>query len=145
MTGKFAALRAAFATDKAKESDGTWVDYMDGISVKVRRSTHPMFKKAMRKAFRRFKHMGSALTPEQEDIIKNEAVANGLIVDWKIGEDTPFTPDAALEVFIELPDFRRWCEEQGDDVDNFKDEREADLGNSSASSPGIASGEAQND
>lgn len=140
MDPDFSAIVAAFGTNQSKESEGVWCEYSDTISVKLRRSTSPIFRKELRKAFKRFRHMGSALTPEQEDIIKAEAVAKGLVTDWKITNGPDFTAETAQAAFNKAPDFRRWCEEQGDDVDNFKDDRETDLGNSSASSLGSDSG-----
>ncbi len=129
-TANMKALAAAFGTNRKLESEGSWVEYGPDIKVCVRRTTDPVYKLALRKAFKRFKHMGSALTPEQEELIKDQAAANGLIVDWKIEGMGPFTPETALEAFKAQPDFRRWCEEQGDDRDNFKGDADADLGNS---------------
>lgn len=137
----FAALAAAFGTNKEAEADGAWQTYNDKIAVQLRRDTDPRFRKAIRHAYKRFKHMGSSILPEQEDTVKDEAVAKALITDWKV-DGVPFSPEAALAAFKQFPDFRRWCEDQAGDVENYKDDLEADKGNSSASSRGSASGEA---
>lgn len=142
MADDFSALDAAFATDRQAEADGVWAEYSPDVKVRVRRSTNPLFKLALRKAFKRFRHMGSGMLPEQEDIVKDEAVASALIVDWSIkGVDSPYTPEAGLALFKRLPDFRRWCEDQGDDIDNFKNDANADGEKSSGSSNGSGNGD----
>lgn len=128
-------LRRNFGTDPVKEEQGARCEYADGIAVWTRRSNHPIARAALRKAFKRFQHLGKSLGPEHEKIIYDEAVANGYITRWE-GLGADYTPERALAAFKATPDFRQWIQDQADDVDNFKLTIEADLGNSSATSTG---------
>ena len=111
---------------------------MDGIAVTLRRAKHPLAKKAVRKAFKRFRHMGSELTPEQDEIIRREAIANGVVIDWE-GVGVPFTPENAVAVFEAMPDFLDWVETESSSKENFALAVEADKAALGFTAPGTAS------
>lgn len=140
----FDKLRKHFGTDQAKERDGAWQTYPGtDIEARIRRSTHPEFTKALRKHFKKIRHLpAEAITPEMEKDIKMKAAAEALVVDWKIGEDMPCNAESVLSAFKEMPDFYAWVESEADNFENYRLlEVEADAAPLSPSSNGSTSGE----
>ena len=153
---KFAGtpLSKAFKTDKALEENGVWRDHESGICVKVRRSSRPEHKRALRKYYRPFQHL-THVDPKDELLIKQRAGAEELVADWgvrgKDGEILPLTDgegntirptqENVLEAFKDMPDFFNWVTEEADTFEHYRLGAVEDAGkNSSTGSDGTGNG-----
>lgn len=168
-TSRFAGSKLAkgFLTDKGAENNGVWRFHADsGILAKIRRSTLPEHKRALRKHYRPFANM-TRIDPTDEQRVKMKAAAEILVADWAIailddlgqpkknpdgtfqteplvdGQENPIlaTQDTILEAFTEMPDFFQWVTEEADTFEHYRVEAvQASGGNSPPSSAGNGSG-----
>lgn len=110
-----------YKTDRAAETEGTWVaiDKEEGIWVKVRRFNSPAARALRGELDVEF---GKDLKSEDADVVEkaNEKLmtrmlAKAIIVDWSgiSDEDAngneveiPFSPDTSEDVLLKYPDFR---------------------------------------
>lgn len=117
---KLTDIKKTFATDKSAEADGVWKTYPGTeIKVRIRRSTHEIYRKELRKQYRRFKQLGDNMPPAVEDEIRQKAAAHALVTDWNV-EDLPCTPDNVYAQFAEMPDFYKWIEGEADQFENYR-------------------------
>jgi hypothetical protein len=111
-----AGFRDRYNTDKNLEEEGVWVDYGDGLKVKVRRLSSKTSRDVRRKLEKpysaqfRNREMPDAL---QEELL-NKQVAQAIVLDWEGVEDPdgkdgamlPYSQDNVLRMVKEFPDFR---------------------------------------
>jgi hypothetical protein len=108
-----------YATDKKAETEGTWIDLGEGLKVLIRRANSKA-SKAVRKRLEKpyLTMLRKDILPENiQEQINNRHVAEGILLGWEGVTDEkdkaiPFSVDAAIAVFTDLPDFR-------DDIVNF--------------------------
>lgn len=87
-----ASLRKRYNTDTSLEEEGVWVDYGDGLQVKVRRLNSKHSRDVRRKLEKpyaaqfRSRDMPDSL---QEELL-NKQMAQSIVVDWK-GVEDPYT------------------------------------------------------
>lgn len=141
-------LFKAFKTNSTLESDGIWLEYGqnskgDPIRVRIARAggTNVRFSKVLERLTRPHKkaiEMG-LLDNETAQKLFQEAYAEAVVLDWQGVEDEndqqiPFSKDAAVKLFQDLPDWFRDIKEQADNVQLFREHlRSSDLGNSGMS------------
>ena len=137
----FSAIQKGFGTDKAAEADGIWKTHHEtGIRVRLRRTTHALYKTALRKHFKRVKHLAANMPPEIEADVKAKAAAEGMVTDWEVA-GVPYSQGAVLAAFKQFPDFYQWCEEEAENFENYRlQEVEEDAAPLSPSSNGPTSG-----
>jgi hypothetical protein len=117
---KLSDIKKAFGTDKAKEHNGVAKTYPGTeIEVSIRRATHEIYRKELRKQYRRFKQLGDNMPPAVEDEIKMKAAATALVTGWNI-EDQPCTPENVYQQFADNPDFYKWVEGEADQFENYR-------------------------
>lgn len=154
------ALHKGFATDHDAERKGVWrTHHESGIHVRIRRSTLPEHKRALRKHYKPFAHLPQ-LDPVQELLVKQKAAAETLVADWGIrivdsetgaetieplrdAEGSTIQPsqDNILQSFIEMPDFFRWVSEEADTWEHYRIEAvKESTGNSPPTSDGTTNG-----
>jgi polyhydroxyalkanoate synthesis regulator phasin len=108
-------LTSKYGTDLALEEDGEWVDYGDGVKVKVARWGNQSFMKRMEALQKPHRYMidRGSLPPETDKKIVDTLIAEAIIIDWEgvelDGKKLPHTIDNALTVLAreDLKDFRR--------------------------------------
>jgi len=107
-------LRARFASDEAKEEEGVWADFGDGIRVKIRRFKSRLVQETQRKLHKPFADVvrrGPLPDHIAEDLML-KLMAQAVIADWEIPGDeeddppVPNTVEAKLQLLKELPEFR---------------------------------------
>lgn len=126
-------LDKLFKSDINLEKEGVWFEIAEGIQFRVRRFGGSNFeiKKAMTKYYKPYsKLIERGLLPEaKEKEIYTKAFIDACIVEWKgveiDGEITPFSFDAALKLFKELPELLETLMEHSQSSDHYKE----DLGN----------------
>lgn len=87
-----------YNTDKGLEEEGVWVDYGEGLQVKIRR----LNSKASRDCRRKLEKPYAAQFRQREmpdslqEKLLNQQVAKAIVVDWK-GVPNPDKPDQMLD------------------------------------------------
>ena len=105
-------LLARFSTDTDAEEMGRWVDFGDGIRIRIRRIRSQKsieVRKELDKPYANDLRRGALADSVAEDLLIKQ-VAAGVISAWEgidIGDgDLPYTPDNAYKVLKLLPDLR---------------------------------------
>lgn len=113
------SFRDLYATDKAAETDGTWVELGEGVKVMLRRANSKKSKDVRKRLEKPYISMlrRDTLPDHIAEQITARHVAEGILIDWKgvtdeKGKEIKFSPEAAYEICLEFPDFR-------DDIINF--------------------------
>jgi hypothetical protein len=105
-----------YKTDRKAEEDGQWVDFGDGVRVKVRRLNSAKSREVRRRLEKPYVNQfrGGREYPEslQEELM-NKQLSEGIVVDWEgvpdpadVSKPLPCTPDNVLRVINLFPDFR---------------------------------------
>jgi hypothetical protein len=126
-------LFARFATDQDKEESGVWVDFGEGIKVKVRRlksRASQDARKELDKPFANEIRRGKLSTDVAEDLLIKQ-IAWGVIADWQGVDDEngtplPYSREAAYQILKKLPDFRDEVFAVSVDSEGFKAQDNAD-------------------
>lgn len=104
-----------YNTDKKLEEDGVWIDFGDGLKVKVRRLSSKHSRETRRKLEKPYvaQFRNREMPDSLQDEILNKQVATSIIVDWEgvPNPDNPkemlvFSPDNALDMIKKFSDFR---------------------------------------
>lgn len=104
-----------YATNKDLEEDGVWVDYADGLKVKLRRmnsvksrETRRRLEKPYTKGFR-----GQDMPETLQEELLNKQLSEAIVVDWEgvpnpdnPKEMLPCTPENVFRMVSQFPDFR---------------------------------------
>lgn len=109
--GKFSER---YATDTKIEEDGQWVDFGEGVKVKVRRLNSKFSRDVRRKLEKPYTAMykGRDMPDSLQEELMIKQLAQGIVVDWEGVEDPdtdkplPFSSDNAMKVFVAYKDFR---------------------------------------
>lgn len=138
---KNSVLAKGFATNKEAERDGLWKTHPEtGARVKLRRTTHTLYKAALRRHFKKIRHLGQNVPPELENDVKYRAGAEAMVTDWEV-PGVPHSQENVLAAFKEFPDFYDWCEEEAGSFENYRVQAvEEDAGPLSPSFDGIENG-----
>lgn len=122
-------FKKIFGTDKAKETDGTWVNIAPDVSIKVRRAgprnkAFSFEQSKMLRPFLRQIQFGT-IDPTIMREINAKLFAKHIITDWKgvlvDGKPLKFTPEKFQEFALEYPDFLNVVVEAASDLQNFQD------------------------
>lgn len=109
---KKATLWGKFATDNDREENGVWVNFGDGIRVKVRRMKSRISqetRKELEKPYLADIRKGG-ITEEQAKEMLLQQISQAIISDWegvtdKDGATLPCTPAAKYNILKALPEF----------------------------------------
>lgn len=126
-----------YATDKTLEEEGVWVDFGDGIMVKIARITSKKSKELRRRLERPLvrKSRGGELSIDQLEYLMTEQLSQAVVQDWKgvtdeNGNELPCTPDNCRTILNKFPDFREDIATVSLEKETFRAERhEEELGN----------------
>jgi superfamily II DNA helicase RecQ len=125
--------------DRNLMEDGAKVDFGGGFFVTVRHFSSKKVEAVRAKKMQEMKVMGrnKQLNPEQQRDLTHHVIAHGVLVNWEGGDAPAFTPEKAIEVFKERPEFLDDVVTASTSYETFRDELvEEASGNSSASSSG---------
>lgn len=132
-------LYQKFSTNPDAETAGVWVNYGDGLEIKLRRAggRNKKFADALDAVTRRNKRridLGS-LPEDEAKRIMAEIYADAVVVEWKgvtgpDGVEIAFTRENVVKVFLDLPEFFRTVQADASAVELFRDDPlEADAKN----------------
>jgi hypothetical protein len=118
---------ARFATDASREEEGVWVDFGDGIEVKVRRLSSKIsrdVRKRLEKPHAEAIRRGPLPESLAEDIL-NRQLAEAIISDWKgvdddNGQPLACTVENKIAILKALPEFRDEIVSISIERDNYK-------------------------
>ncbi len=138
------SLYSQFATDKQAEVDGVWVEYganEDGSipSFKISRMSkaNKKYTKALEKATRPHRR-AIELETMNNDLAERlfmEVFIDTVLLDWKNirgrdGDELAFNKDAAMKLFVELPELYDDLQEKAKKASLFREETlEGESGN----------------
>lgn len=138
------SLYSQFATDKAAEVDGVWVEYganEDGSvpAFKISRMSkaNKKYTKALEKATRPHRR-AIELETMNNDLAERlfmEVFVDTVLLDWKNirtrdGEELALNKDAAMKLFVELPELYDDLQEKAKKASLFREETlEEEAGN----------------
>lgn len=102
-----------YATNETAAEEGVFVDFGDGIQVKVARFDNKQsrdLRRKLEKPYRNILQRNRQLPPELEEKLAIQQIAEAVIKDWKgitdeNGKEIKFTPEAAKEILTKYPDF----------------------------------------
>jgi len=93
-------------TDPTKNEQGIWVDYDDGMRLRVCSTSKRAYEEARESLLRphRRRIRDDRMSPSEIAEVIKPAVARHLLVDWEgledeDGNEIPYTPEKALELF----------------------------------------------
>jgi hypothetical protein len=102
-----------YATNTQIEEDGQWVDFGEGIKVRVRRLNSKFSRDVRRKLEKPYTAMyrGREMPESLQEELMVKQLAQAIVVDWEGVEDEsgktmPFSMDNAVKIFTVYRDFR---------------------------------------
>lgn len=128
--------------DRNLIEDGAEIDFGGGFFVTVR---HVSAKKVDSERAKKIAQMkignrNRQLTPEQSKELMNHVTAHAGIVGWRGGDAPTFSPELAMQIFEERPEFLEDVMTAMTSYETFRDELvEEAVGNSQTSSSGASS------
>lgn len=99
-----------YKTDKTLETEGVWVDFGDGVEVKLTRLNTKAAKEVRRREEKPYARLREIPEDIQEKVL-TRIMAQAVIKEWKgvldeKGKPIPCTAEAVEALLNELPDFR---------------------------------------
>lgn len=124
-------LRKLFGTDAAAETEGVWIDYADGVSMKIARMgganyEYSRYLSAQLKPYK-FQLDKGNLSEEKSKEIMADVIAHCILKDWKgvtdgQGQPIAFSKEAAKEILCQYPELIRDLQVQASDYRRFAQE-----------------------
>lgn len=109
-------------TNKDKETEGVWVDYLDGSRLLIGRMGNAKFKAFVSRKYKGHRmaiDRGDAHADALAETIQVEGYARFILLGWEgvelDGKMQDYTPELGMKVMHEIPDFKA-------DVENFANE-----------------------
>lgn len=114
-------------TDKAMGASGVWVEVLDGVKVKVIATSSAEFKKFAQSQMKPFQSLGIDPTVEDADTLGAKAFALCATKDWEgvevDGQIIPFSTEAALKLYQDIPEFLALVVRAATNLDNFRNKQ----------------------
>lgn len=123
------SLYKIFETDKNIEVDGVWLEYDEGVKIRVARAggANKRYLKAMEKLFRKHRKaiQLDTLPEEKARVLMREVYVDTVILGWegvtdKEGNPMSFNRENCLKLFSDLPDLFNDVQEQAGKIALFK-------------------------
>lgn len=120
-----------FFTDHAMEEEGVWVDFGQGLEVKIRRADSRRSREVFRrlyKPYRKMEEAGNAIPHDDEILIRAKWTAQALVADWKgvtdrKGKAVKFDPEnlkPAIDLLVDARDFQKLINDFADEQETFR-------------------------
>lgn len=114
--------------DKKAQEEGEWVDWRDGVRVKVRSAETAAYSKLhekLQKPYANILRHGGRIPREKTEEILIQCLAECVLVDWDgiiddDGKPIKYTPEKALKFLTEAIDFRDFVTMAAYDRNNFR-------------------------
>lgn len=132
---------ATLRVDKEKEVDGVWMEMGDGCRLLIARANNPKYKQRAKRLQSRVLTRIS-VDPDSDERVVRECVAHHCLLGWEKlyldkKEVGPYTPELALDLFEQFPDFLLFVLSYAQEREAYRTEKlEEAKGNSNGSSSG---------
>ncbi len=124
-------INTAFS-DPQIEAAGVWVDYLDDSKIKIARLGNPAWQTKydlLMRPFRDLERRGRLPVSKQTSLLCQSYIGT-ILLDWEGFErgkkKLPFNEDTAVELLLELIDFRNDVTNYAADAERFKREVDTD-------------------
>lgn len=123
-------LEKTYGTDKDLEKNGVWVEIDDGAQILVARTDNPRYRDMLRAELKPHKKkiQRGTLSQEFQEKLLMKVVAHTVLLDWKgitvKDKAVKYSPEKALELLEEYPDFREDVMEAANTMETFRREIE---------------------
>ncbi len=112
-------------TDKAKINEGIWInDVLPGIDVKLISTSSAEFKKFATDQMKPYHALGAEPSTDEAQRLGAKAFSHCAVKDWRgvelDGVKVDFTPDKALEIFLEIEEFLNAVVRASGNLNNFR-------------------------
>ncbi|MGE4163866.1 MAG: hypothetical protein AB7G23_19230 [Vicinamibacterales bacterium] len=134
-----------FATDAASEEQGQWVDFGDGVELRIASTASRRADRALdrhRAQYHRHYLHGKSI-PLEVRLEADLALAAAVLTDWRgagvtgpDGSPLPYSADAARQLMTDLRELREQVLFVARQAETFRKERVQDLGKTSSPSSG---------
>ncbi len=139
-----------FFTDHTMEEEGVWVDFGQGLEVKIRRSDSRRSREVFRrlyKPYRKMEEAGNAIPHDDEIAIRAKWTAQALVADWKgvtdrKGKAVKFDADnlqPAIDLLVDARDFQKLINDFADEQETFRAQTVEDAAKNSPAPSGSTS------
>ena len=128
-------LKKRFATDKALEDGGAWVDLGEGASIKVARVGNKNYNQLFQRRVKQSR-INLNINPLPEDVSQKfeaiivEAMAETILLGWngmqEDGVEIPYSKENAIKLLTDYKDFRDIVVEHAKNMDTFRSQEIAD-------------------
>lgn len=93
-------------TDTKKAKEGTWIEYLNEVSIKVARSDNDGYVKALNTAVKEYGKKISEMDDEFANSLICGIIAEHILLDWKglkdgDGNDIPYSVEFATELLMD--------------------------------------------
>lgn len=120
-----------FFTDHDREEEGVWVDFGQGLEVKIRRSDSRRSRDVFRrlyKPYRKMEEAGNPIPHDDEILIRAKWTAQALVADWKgvtdrKGKAVKYDSEnlkAAIDLLVDARDFQKLINDFADEQETFR-------------------------
>ena len=101
-------------TDKTKDLEGVWHDYIDGLKFLIARGTNPQAKAYRNRLLKKNNHLVQSGDVAIIEKITNQVMAKHILLDWENLQDVndageiievPYSVEKALELLETVPKF----------------------------------------
>jgi hypothetical protein len=120
-------LYSRFSTDQNKEEAGVWVDFGDGVRIRIRRLNSRRSQEVRNELNRPHAdtiRRGPLPSDVAEELMLRQ-IARGIISDWEgvdlgDGVSVPYTGENAYKLLKDLPEIRDHILQVSSEADNFR-------------------------
>lgn len=124
------AFMKRYATDKSLETEGAWVDFGDGIRVKIARINNKEARAIFRREMKPYRNFRDGAPDEVSEKILTKVLVEAVIKAWEGVPADLADKEAAMAFLAEYPDFRSQVSEMAEAAETFRAENlKADEGN----------------
>ncbi len=120
-------------TDVKKETEGVWFEAGKGLRLLIARMNNPNHEAEARKLGKPYFHQLRAGTMDMKVIedLQKQSIAKTVLLGWENLEDDanqqiPYSPETALKLIREVPDFYRLVVEFSNDAASYRATIQAD-------------------
>lgn len=124
---------SSLAYDRVKEEDGVWIEWVEGVQLRIARWNNPKYLAYIRKRTATSGIRTRILDHVQDWII--EATAKFILKNWKniqddAGEEILHSEEKSLEFLNKYPDLFEFVQEVAQDKESYRvNEQEESVGN----------------
>lgn len=120
-----------FFTDSNLEEDGVWVDFGEGLEVKIRRADSRASREVFRRLYKPYRKMedaGNAIPYDDEILLRAKWTAEALVAKWKgvtdrNGKAVKHDPEnlkPAIDLLVDARDFQKLINDFADEQETFR-------------------------